>query len=49
MNFIETLVIVLFTNFVTFLIAVWNFRIRLERRLVKLETKVELIQNYLGA
>ena len=47
MTFVETLGIVAVTNLLTFGVAVWNFRIKLERRLVALETSVKYIEDSL--
>jgi len=46
--FWETIGIIIGSNFVTMIISLYSFRVKLERRLVMLEANVESIKNKLG-
>lgn len=44
----EVLITIVVTNLATAAVTVWNFRVKLEARLTKLETKVDLILTKVG-
>jgi hypothetical protein len=48
MTFLEQAGILILTNLITLGFAVWNFRIRLERRLTIVEVNIETIKKHLG-